>query len=105
MLRQGTVKFWHQKGYAFIADSAGGRDEFVHAIEVRKAGFAELRAGQRVQYRIAPSPKSGKDQAIDLELLPPIISPPVTPHAFRVEDDLDDATAHMALATQAFMKR
>ena len=84
----GTVKFWKpESGYGFIAQDGGDAapDVFVHASEV-----------QRVRFNVASNPKNGRDHATDLELLEPIVSQPVTPHAFRAEDP--DAVAHaMAL--------
>jgi cold shock protein len=104
---EGTVKFFKvEAGYGFIAQDGGtGADVFVHVTAVKDAGYQELVRGQRVRFNIGSNPKTGRDQATDLQLIEPVISPPVTPHAFRAESDLDEATSHMALATQAFMRR
>ena len=47
----GTVKFFNAtKGFGFIAPDGGGKDVFVHATAVERAGMRSLREGQRVSF-------------------------------------------------------
>src|SRR3984893_546512 len=45
----GTVKWYNaMKGFGFIASDRGGKDIFVHAAALKRAGIADLAEGQRV---------------------------------------------------------
>lgn len=45
----GTVKFFNEtKGFGFITPDGGGKDVFVHASALERAGMKTLREGQRV---------------------------------------------------------
>ena len=45
----GTVKWYNAvKGFGFIASDRGGKDIFVHASALKRAGIADLAEGQRV---------------------------------------------------------
>jgi CspA family cold shock protein len=45
----GTVKWYNAtKGFGFIASDRGGKDIFVHASALERAGIAGLTEGQRV---------------------------------------------------------
>ena len=45
----GTVKWYNaMKGFGFIASDRGGKDIFVHASALERAGIAGLIEGQRV---------------------------------------------------------
>ncbi|HUF44962.1 MAG TPA: cold-shock protein, partial [Aestuariivirgaceae bacterium] len=47
----GTVKWFNsQKGYGFIQPDDGGKDVFVHASAVERAGLSSLNEGQKVSY-------------------------------------------------------
>lgn len=47
----GTVKFFNEtKGFGFITPDGGGKDVFVHATAVERAGMKTLREGQRVLF-------------------------------------------------------
>jgi len=47
----GTVKFFNEtKGFGFITPDGGGKDVFVHATAVERAGMKPLREGQRVMF-------------------------------------------------------
>ncbi len=51
----GTVKWFNStKGYGFIQPSDGSRDAFVHISAVERAGMADLREGQKVEYDLVP---------------------------------------------------
>ena len=45
----GTIKWYNAiKGFGFVASDRGGKDIFVHASTLKRAGIADLAAGQRV---------------------------------------------------------
>jgi cold shock protein len=47
----GTVKFFNTtKGFGFISPEGGGKDVFVHATAVERAGMRSLAEGQRVHF-------------------------------------------------------
>ena len=57
----GTVKFYNsQKGYGFITPDTGGKDVFVHATALERAGIRGLAEGQKVSYETAEDRRSGK---------------------------------------------
>ena len=57
----GTVKFYNgQKGFGFIQPDDGGRDVFVHATALERAGIVTLREGQKVSFDIQTDARSGK---------------------------------------------
>ncbi len=56
--QQGTVKWYNQaKGFGFIAPEDGGKDVFVHASALRRAGLTELAEGQRVTIQVTQGQK------------------------------------------------
>ena len=49
----GTVKFYNAaKGYGFIQPDDGGKDVFVHATALERAGLHALDEGQRVSFDV-----------------------------------------------------
>ena len=65
----GTVKWFNtQKGFGFIQPDNGGADAFVHISAVERAGFSDLREGQKVSYELASDQRSGKQSATNLRL-------------------------------------
>ena len=57
----GIVKFYNtQKGYGFIQPEDGGKDVFVHATALERAGIQGLREGQKVSFDTQTDPRSGK---------------------------------------------
>jgi cold shock protein len=63
----GTVKWFNsQKGYGFIQPDDGGKDVFVHASAVERAGMSGLNEGQKVNYEEQQDRKSGKTSAENL---------------------------------------
>jgi cold shock protein len=57
----GTVKFYNgNKGYGFIAPDDGGKDVFVHATALERAGIQSLREGQKVSFDVQTDARSGK---------------------------------------------
>jgi cold shock protein len=57
----GTVKFYNdQKGFGFIQPDDGGKDVFVHATALERAGIRGLREGQKVSFDTQVDRRSGK---------------------------------------------
>ena len=57
----GTVKFYNgSKGYGFIAPDDGGKDVFVHATALQRAGLTGLHEGQKVTFDVQTDVRSGK---------------------------------------------
>ena len=57
----GTVKFYNEtKGFGFIAPEDGGKDVFVHATALERAGMHSLVEGQRVSFDTEADRRSGK---------------------------------------------
>src|ERR1700704_5092937 len=66
----GTVKFYNdQKGFGFIQPDDGGKDVFVHATALERAGIRGLREGQKVTFEAQTDPRSGKIAADKLEAI------------------------------------
>jgi len=64
----GTVKFYNDtKGFGFIQPDDGGKDVFVHATALERAGINGLREGQKVVFDTAPDQRSGKIAVSTLE--------------------------------------
>jgi cold shock protein len=60
-MTMGTVKFYNShKGFGFIQPDDGGRDVFVHATALERAGILSLREGQKVSFDTQTDPRSGK---------------------------------------------
>ena len=58
---KGTVKFYNeQKGFGFIAPDNGGKDVFVHATALERAGMHSLSEGQKVSFDTAEDRRTGK---------------------------------------------
>jgi CspA family cold shock protein len=57
----GTVKFYNdQKGFGFIQPDEGGKDVFVHATALERAGIRSLREGQKVSFDTQQDRRTGK---------------------------------------------
>jgi CspA family cold shock protein len=62
----GTVKWFNtDKGYGFIQPDDGGKDVFVHATAVERAGMRTLVEGQKLSYEIVTD--RGKASAGNLQ--------------------------------------
>lgn len=60
-MQDGVVKFYnHQKGFGFIQPDAGGKDVFVHATALERAGLHILNEGQKVSFDTQEDRRSGK---------------------------------------------
>jgi len=58
---KGTVKFYNeQKGFGFIEPEDGGKDVFVHATALERAGIGSLSEGQKVSFDTEVDSRSGK---------------------------------------------
>ena len=67
-MNTGTVKWYNdQKGYGFIAPDGGGKDVFVHATALERAGIRSLRDGQKVSFEIQTDQRTGKQSAGNLQ--------------------------------------
>lgn len=60
-MNKGTVKFYNdQKGFGFIAPDNGGKDVFVHATALERAGMRSLVEGQKVSFDTQEDRRTGK---------------------------------------------
>ena len=60
-MTMGTVKFYNDmKGFGFIQPDDGGKDVFVHATALERAGMRGLSEGQKVSFDAAEDRRSGK---------------------------------------------
>jgi CspA family cold shock protein len=63
----GTVKWYNAiRGFGFIVLEGGGKEVFVHASALRRAGIADLREGQRVFVGVAEGWKGPEAASIEL---------------------------------------
>jgi cold shock protein len=63
----GTVKMYKAaKGFGFVGQDGGGKDVFVHATALARAGLSGLTEGQRVRMQIGQGKKGLEAQAIEL---------------------------------------
>jgi len=68
-LNKGTVKFYNdQKGFGFIAPDNGGKDVFVHATALERAGISRLSEGQKVSFDTEMDRRSGKTAVSTIQL-------------------------------------
>jgi cold shock protein len=67
-MTRGTVKFYnHQKGFGFIAPDDGGKDVFVHATALERAGMSSLSEGQKVDFSTEEDRRTGKTAVAKIE--------------------------------------
>ena len=63
----GTVKMYKgDKGFGFVGQDCGGKDVFVHATALARAGLSGLAEGQRVRMQIGQGQKGLEAQTIEL---------------------------------------
>jgi cold shock protein len=61
VMNNGTVKFYNgQKGFGFIQPDDGGKDVFVHATALERAGLSGLNEGQKVSFDTQEDRRTGK---------------------------------------------
>jgi cold shock protein len=64
----GTVKFYNtQKGFGFIQPDDGGKDVFVHATALERAGMSNLVEGQKVSFDTEMDNRSGKTAVANIK--------------------------------------
>ncbi len=64
----GTVKWYNEtKGYGFIQPDSGGKDVFVHATALERAGLRGLVEGQKISYEVEADRRTGKESATNLQ--------------------------------------
>jgi CspA family cold shock protein len=64
----GTVKFYNtQKGFGFIQPDDGGKDVFVHATALERAGMSSLAEGQKVSFDTEVDRRSGKTAVANIK--------------------------------------
>jgi CspA family cold shock protein len=64
----GTVKWYNpDKGFGFITPQAGGRDIFVHATVLERAGLGPLQEGQSVRMGVVQGAKGPEAGSISLD--------------------------------------
>jgi len=67
---QGTVKFFDDaRGFGFITPDDGSRDVFVHIKAFERAGAQVLSDGQKVSFDVVTSPKTGRPEAGNLQIM------------------------------------
>lgn len=63
----GTVKWFNAtKGFGFITPDTGGKDVFLHASVVRRAGLVEVQPGQRVRYTAVEREKGPEARTLEM---------------------------------------
>jgi CspA family cold shock protein len=63
----GTVKMYKaDKGFGFVGQDEGGKDVFVHASALARAGLSGLTEGQRVRMQIGQGQKGLEAQRIEI---------------------------------------
>ncbi len=66
-MNTGTVKFYNgQKGFGFIQPDDGGKDVFVHATALERAGIRNLVEGQKVSFDTEQDRRTGKTAVSNL---------------------------------------
>ncbi len=68
-MTQGTVKFYNErKGFGFIQPDGGGKDVFVHASALERAGMSGLAEGQKVIFDTQEDRRTGKIAVGNIQL-------------------------------------
>ena len=65
----GTVKFFnHTRGFGFIEPEDGGKDVFVHASAIERAGLPPLNEGDKVTFEIEDDRRDRGKQAANVQM-------------------------------------
>jgi cold shock protein len=68
-MTNGTVKFYNdQKGFGFIQPDDGGKDVFVHATALERAGLRGLSEGQKVSFDTQQDRRTGKTAVANIQM-------------------------------------
>ncbi|HWN49630.1 MAG TPA: cold-shock protein [Xanthobacteraceae bacterium] len=68
-MTNGTVKFYNdQKGFGFIQPDDGGKDVFVHATALERAGLRSLSEGQKVSFDTQQDRRTGKTAVANIQM-------------------------------------
>jgi cold shock protein len=68
-MRTGIVKWFNsRKGYGYIGPVDGGFHVYVHVSAVERAGLAELKEGQRINFDIVADERTGEVFAENLSV-------------------------------------
>jgi CspA family cold shock protein len=68
-MTNGTVKFYNdQKGFGFIQPDSGGKDVFVHATALERAGLRSLSEGQKVTFDTQEDRRTGKTAVANIQV-------------------------------------
>lgn len=68
-MTNGTVKFYNaNKGFGFIQPDGSGKDVFVHATALERAGISSLSEGQKVTFDTQIDQRSGKTAVSAIQL-------------------------------------
>ncbi len=68
-MTNGTVKFYNdQKGFGFIQPDDGGKDVFVHATALERAGLRSLSEGQKVSFDTQQDRRTGKTAVATIQM-------------------------------------
>jgi CspA family cold shock protein len=68
-MTNGTVKFYNdQKGFGFIQPDDGGKDVFVHATALERAGLRSLSEGQKVSFDTEQDRRTGKTAVAKIQM-------------------------------------
>src|SRR6516225_554823 len=71
-MNKGTVKFYNdQKGFGFIQPDDGGKDVFVHATALERAGMRGLVEGQKVAFDTQEDRRTGKIAVANIQMRSP----------------------------------
>ena len=69
-MNTGVVKFYNaQRGFGFIQPDNGGKDVFVHATALERAGLRGLVEGQKVSFDTREDRRTGKIAVDNIEVL------------------------------------
>jgi CspA family cold shock protein len=67
-METGTVKWYNEtKGYGFVQPDNGGKDVFVHATALERAGMRSLAEGQKISYELQTDQRTGRESAVNLQ--------------------------------------
>jgi CspA family cold shock protein len=74
-MKTGTVRWFNaRKGYGFLKPVDGGFDVYVHVDAVKRAGLAELKEGQMINFETVADERTGEIFAENLSVPPDISS-------------------------------